>query len=182
MAQAALPSGLAKLLMPPLEPPDTHHLSAAIGWLGLGNQAEAKAELALISPARQNHPDVLEVRWEVHSREKNWDPALETARALVREAPERAASWIFQAYALRRVREGGLQQAWDALRPAYDRFPRQPIIPFNLACYSCQLGRLDEARSWLARAVHIAGKEDIRQMALAEPDLEALWEEIRQWK
>ena len=30
-----------------IEPPDTHHISAALGWLGLGNIAEAKAELAL---------------------------------------------------------------------------------------------------------------------------------------
>jgi tetratricopeptide (TPR) repeat protein len=167
--------------MQPLEPPDTHYLAAAIGWLGLGNLTEAKAELASISPARQNHPDVLEARWAVYSDEKNWDPALQTARALIQEAPERAVSWIFQAYALRRAHDGGLQQAWDALRPAFDRFPRQPIIPFNLACYSCQMRRLEEARSWLARAAQVGGKKDIKQMALAEPDLEALWEEIRQW-
>jgi predicted Zn-dependent protease len=167
--------------MQPLEPPDTHYLSAAIGWLGLGNQGEAKAELASISAARQNHPDVLEVRWAIYSEAKDWDPALQVARALIQEAPERAAGWIFQAYALRRSRNGGLQQAWDALRPASDRFPRQPIIPFNLACYSCQMHRLEEARFWLARAVQIGGKQDIKPMALAEPDLRALWEEIRQW-
>ena len=167
--------------MQPLQPPDTHRLSAAIGWLGLGNRSEAKAELASISPARQNHPDVLEVLWAIHSEEKAWDPALQAARALVQEAPERAAGWIFQAYALRRAHNGGLQQAWEALRPAYNRFPRQPIIPFNLACYSCQMRRLEEARSWLVRAAQIGGKKDIKQMALGEPDLEALWEEIRQW-
>jgi tetratricopeptide (TPR) repeat protein len=156
--------------MQPLEPPDSHCLSAALGWLGLGNQGEAKAELASISPARQNHPDVLEVRWAIYSEEKNWDPALQAARALIEEAPERAAGWIFRAYALRRVSNGGLQQA------------RQPIIPFNLACYSCQMRRLEEARVWLARAAQIGGKEEIKPMALGEPDLEALWEEIRQWK
>ncbi len=168
--------------MEPLEPPDTHYLSAAAGWLGLGNRSEAKAELASVSPARQAHPDVLEVRWAIHVEEKNWDPALQVARALVKAAPERSAGWIFQAYALRRTSLGGLQQAWDALRPAYDLFPRQPIIPFNLACYSCQMRRLEEARSWLARAVLIGGKADLKQMALAEPDLQALWEEIRQWE
>ena len=49
--------------MQKLEPPDTHCFSAAIGWLELGNLAEAKAELAQISPAQQEHPDVLEARW-----------------------------------------------------------------------------------------------------------------------
>ena len=167
--------------MQPLEPPDSHYLSAAIGWLGLGNHREAKAELASISTAGQNHPDVLEARWAIYSQEKDWDPALQVARALVERAPERAAGWILQAYALRRSRNGGLEQAWEALRPAVDRFPRQPIIPFNLACYSCQMHRLEEARSWLARAAQIGGQAGIQQMALAEPDLQALWEEIRQW-
>ncbi|MGO8676861.1 MAG: tetratricopeptide repeat protein [Limisphaerales bacterium] len=167
--------------MQPLEPPDTHYLSAALGWLGLGNQTEAKAELASISPSRQHHPDVLEARWAVYSDEKNWDAALEAARALIKEAPERPAGWVLQAYALRRVHNGGLQQAWDALRPALDLFPLQPVIPFNLACYSCQMRRLEEARSWLARAAQAGEKNDIKQMALGEEDLEPLWEEIRRW-
>jgi hypothetical protein len=33
-----------------LEPPDTHHVSAAIGWLELGNPAEAGEEIARITP------------------------------------------------------------------------------------------------------------------------------------
>jgi predicted Zn-dependent protease len=168
--------------MASLEPPDSHHLSAAIGWLGLGARREANAELAGLSPAAQNHPDVIEVRWSIHSDEEQWDLALEDARALIQAAPGRAAGWIFQAYALRRVPTGGLQQAWDALRPAYDRFPRQPIIPFNLACYSCQLRRLDDARDWLARAAKIGGKREIKPMALTEPDLEPLWQEIQRWE
>ena len=51
--------------MQKLEPPETHHVSAAIGWLGLGNVAEAKAELRQLYAAWQNHPDVLEIRWEI---------------------------------------------------------------------------------------------------------------------
>ncbi len=167
--------------MRPLEPPDTHCLSAAAGWLELGNQAEARAELASISAAAQNHPDVLEVRWALWSDEKNWPEALRVARELVQEAPERAAGWIFRAYALRRVPEGGLQAAWDTLLPASERFPRQAIIAFNLACYACQMRQVQAARSWLARAARTGGKRTIQQMALAEPDLEPLWGEIREW-
>jgi hypothetical protein len=51
-------------------------------------------------------------------------------------------SWIHQAYALRRMTGGGIKAAWDARLPAADRFPSQPMIAFNLACYACQLGRL----------------------------------------
>ena len=103
------------------------------------------------------------------------------ARDLVQEAPKRAAGWIFRAYALRRVPDGGLQAAWDALLPAIERFPHQTIIAFNLSCYACQMGQVEAARTWLGRAAAIGGKSAIRQMALAEPDLEPLWGEVRQW-
>src|ERR1043166_9428290 len=56
---------ILKKLMTRLEPPDTHHLSAAVGWLELGNPAEAGEEIARISPAALEHPDVLEVRWQI---------------------------------------------------------------------------------------------------------------------
>ena len=73
-----------------------------------------------------------------------------------------------------------MRQAWDALRPAFDRFPKEPTIPYNLSCYACQMRQLDEARVWLRRALKIGGKEKVKQMALADPDLQPLWDEIRQ--
>jgi predicted Zn-dependent protease len=163
-----------------LEPPDTHYFFAAIGWLELGNLTEAKAELAQISPAQQEHPDVLEVRWSISAEAKHWEEGLQAAQALLRHAPERSSGWLHQAYALRRVPDGGVQKAWDALLPAFDKFPKEPTIPFNLSCYACQLRQLDAARDWLKRAVAIGGKRKIKQMALQDSDLEPLWDEIRQ--
>ena len=52
-----------------LEPPDSHHLNHAIGWLGLGCVVDARAELAQISPEWQEHPEVLEVRWMLLAQE-----------------------------------------------------------------------------------------------------------------
>jgi tetratricopeptide (TPR) repeat protein len=163
-----------------LEPPDTHYISAAIGWLELGNLAEAQAELAQISPAQQEHPDVLEVRWVVSAAQKHWEEGLQVAQALVRRAPKRSSGWLHQAYALRRVPAGSVQKAWDALLPAFDKFPKEATIPFNLSCYACQLRQLDAARDWLKRAVAVGGKDKIKQMALNDSDLEPLWDEIRQ--
>jgi len=165
--------------MQPLGPPDAHFLSAAAGWFELGNIAEAKAELAKIAPAFRNHADVLEVRWLIHAQEKNWEAGLAAARALVEVAPERSSGWLHRAYAMRRVKAGGLQAAWDALRPTFEKFPAEPIIPYNLSCYACQMGRLEEAREWLQRAVKNGGKENIKVMALNDEDLEPLWEEIK---
>lgn len=164
--------------MQPLEAPDCHHLRAAEGWLELGSPAEAVAELAWIAPERQRHPDVLEVRWSLHARERQWDAALAVARQLVAGAPNRASGWLNHAYALRRATGGGLPQAREALKPAVKQFPKEPVIPFNLACYACQLGQLDEARAWFKRALKVGGREQIKRMALADEDLKPLWPEI----
>ena len=163
-----------------LEPPDTHCFLAAVGWIELGNLAEARAELAQVSQAQQEHPDVLELRWSISAADKRWDEALQVARALLRRAPKRSSGWLHQAYALRRVADGGIQKAWEALLPAFDKFPKEPTIPFNLSCYACQLQQLDIARDWLKRAVAVGGREKIKQMALQDSDLEPLWAEIRQ--
>jgi len=162
-----------------LESPDTHHVLAAVGWMELGNLAEAKAELDQVSAAQQEHPDVLEVRWSFAAQEGRWEDGLQFAQTLLRRAPDECNGWLHQAYALRRAPGGGLQKAWDALLPAAEKFPKEPIIPFNLACYACQMGDLEKARQWLKRAERIGGKQKIRKMALGDSDLEPLWDEIR---
>lgn len=168
-------------VMQPLEPPDSHHLSAALGWLDLGNSAEAELELAKIRPEYSKHPDVLETHWMICAAEQDWPAALRVARTILETMPERSFGWLHQAYALRRVPEGGLQAAWDALMPAADQFPKEPTIPYNLSCYACQIGHLDEARKWLRRALRTGNRAAIKTMALSDADLQPLWEEIKEW-
>ena len=164
--------------MHPLGPPDSHILKSAEGWLELGVPVEATAELDSISPEHQRHPDVLEVRWALQAHARQWAAALETARQLVLAAPDRASGWLHQAYALRRTADGGLARAREALQPAAEKFPKEPVILFNLACYACQLGQLDEARAWVKRAMKVGGKESIKLMALTDEDLKPLWREL----
>jgi tetratricopeptide (TPR) repeat protein len=161
-----------------LEPPDSFCLSAAVGWMELGNLKEAQYELAQVRKALQSHPDVLQLRWEIAARLGTWDQALETARKLMAVAPDHPSGWLHQAYALRRLPGGGLNSAWEALLPAAELFRKESIIPFNLACYACQLGNHDLARIWLKRAMRIGGKQEIQRLALADSDLEPLWPEI----
>lgn len=164
-----------------LEPPDTHHLSAAVGWLELGNPSEAGEEIARLSPPALNHPDVLEVRFTICAAGQRWDAAAEIAEALIGVAPERSSGWVHRAYALRRSQGGGLPLAWAVLRPAFDKFPKVSIIPYNLACYAAQFGRLEEAWDWLHKAMEAEGDVGrIKQMALHDQDLQALWERIRE--
>jgi hypothetical protein len=162
-----------------LEPPDTHFLSAAEGWLGLGDLAEARAELDRISARKQNHPDVLQVRWALLAQEKDWPAALLLARKLLKKAPELSTNWLHHAYSLRRTPDGGLQAAWDALFPALDKFPGNALIPYNLACYACQMQQLDVARILFHRAVKSGGVLEVKKIALNDDDLQPLWEEIR---
>jgi tetratricopeptide (TPR) repeat protein len=169
--------------MDKLEPPQVHYVFAAIGWLELGSLAEAKAELEHLTPEFQNYPEVLEVRWLVCAEEQKWEEGLQIARALLEGAPQSPAGWLHQAYALRRVPAGSVKQAWTSLLPAFDKFPKEPIISYNLSCYACQMNQLDAARVWFKRAIVIGGKkrkEKIKQMALEDSDLRPLWDEIKQ--
>jgi tetratricopeptide (TPR) repeat protein len=165
--------------MQQLEPPDTHYLSAAVGWSELGNYVEAEEDLNRVSAMQQCHPDVLEVRWLILAQTGRWEAALEAARTLLKMAPNRSSGWLHQAYALRRAAKDGLRLAWDALLPAFKRFPREATIPYNLSCYACQMDQIDEARSWLQRAMVLGDRSEIKQMALSDPDLKPLWAEIR---
>lgn len=163
-----------------LEAPDLHLLQAAQGWLGLGSLRDALTELDGISAENQRHPGVLELRWIIHIQQENWDAALAAARDLLAEEPGSANSWLHHAYALRRATEGGLAEARAALEPALEKFPKEPVISYNLSCYACQMQDLEVARKWFQRALKVGKKKEIKTMALADPDLEPLWEEIRQ--
>jgi len=57
----------------PLEAPDIHFLNHAHGWLGLDLPQEAVVELNAIAPEFQNHPDVLDARWQLETRLNNWE-------------------------------------------------------------------------------------------------------------
>ena len=66
-----------------IEPPASHHLLAAIGWLELGNDLEAQHELEQVGEALQNHPEVIKVRWRICAKTKNLDSAVEIARSII---------------------------------------------------------------------------------------------------
>jgi Flp pilus assembly protein TadD len=159
-----------------------HQLNAVLGWLELGNLPEARIELNRLGSDVQSRPDLLEVRWILDARQEDWAEALRTAERLVEVSPDNSAGWLHRAYAARRVPDHGLETAAALLKPAFEKFPKDPTIPYNLACYACQLGHLDEARTWLLEAVKRGSAKKIRTMGLSDSDLEPLWPEIRKLK
>ena len=144
----------------------------------LGNLPEATAELNRIPAPFQNHPRVLETRWNIAAQARDWAAALALARTLLDTAPEISSGWLHHSYSVRRAPGGGVQAAWDALFPALEKFPKTAIIPYNLACYACQLRQLDTARALFKRALDLTDKSRLKEMALQDSDLQLLWPEI----
>ena len=162
--------------MKALEPPALLYLEASKGWEMLGCLPEAVQELDQIPPHLQVHPDVLETRFAIFAKAKKWSICMELAAAMLDLAPERPTTWINSAFTLHELKQ--TQEAWEALFSVKDRFPDVPTIPYNLACYACQLGRVDDSRDLLRRAFKIGG-DQYRRMALQDADLQPLWDEIR---
>ena len=164
--------------MKPLDVSDIHLLRAAEGWLELGDEVEALSELEGVSEREKNHPAVLEIRFQIFAKRKEWDVCRKVAEAIIEQLPNHAGGWLNLAYATRRATGGNEQAAFDILQPVAKKFPDEPTIPYNLACYTCQIGRLEEARRWLARALKIGNVRQLKLMALTDSDLKPLWKEI----
>ena len=163
--------------MKPLEPPDTFHAEAAEGWLELGNHIQAGAELDQIAPGRWAHPDVLELRWHVYAAAKKWETALEIASALIQLVPEHQAGWVHRSYCLNELKLTA--EARDNLLPIVAKFPDDATIRYDLACYECKLGGVDQGRIWLENAFRIGDSRRMKQAALNDPDLARLWKSLR---
>jgi len=163
--------------MSALQSPDSHHLSAAEGWLELGNAHEAQAELECLSDEAQGRVEVLAVRWGILAQFKSWDQCVVVAERIVELAPDEVFGWIHRSYALHELKR--TQTARDSLLPATKLFPKIETIPYNLACYECQWGDLAAARDWFRRALKLHDRADLKARALDDPDLQPLWSEIK---
>jgi predicted Zn-dependent protease len=145
----------------------------------LGNPSEASEELEKIRTKLRKHPDVLEMQWQICARIKHWEPALSLARAITKHAPEQPNGWINLAFALHELQR--TQEAWDHLFAVAEKFPKEPTVAYNLACYAAQLGRLWEAEQWLKQAFKVGEPRVLKPLALADGDLKPLWAAIGKW-
>lgn len=159
--------------------PYHQRLLAAVGWLELGLPAEGLSELSALPAELMEHPWILGLRYSLHSKQLAWTEALTVAKVWVLKAPNEAAAWVGRSYAARRYPGGSIAEALTLLEPAGFLFPDDTAIPFNLACYQAQLGNLVEAWRWWTVALSRGDAAELRQRALAEPDLEPLWPELR---
>ena len=134
----------------PLEPPDSHHLLAAEGWLELGDSHAAAEELENIAPALHVHPAVLEIRWLISATEGKWAVCLELATAMTERIPKAPFGWIHRSFALHELKR--TEEARDNLLDVIANFPDDATLRYNLACYESQLGHLNLALAYLEKA------------------------------
>ena len=159
-----------------IEPPDSHHLRSAEGWLELGNPQESLIDLERITPSNQNHPDVLAVRWHIFEKLKNWEQCVLIAHQMMEISPENPRGFIDHANAL--FFWGRTEEAYQSGKIAMKKFPKNAVLPYNMACYACRLGDLDECWGFLEKACKLGNKEEIKNWARRDPDL-AILREIR---
>lgn len=171
-----IPDSRGSMATRQIEAPDIHFLNSAIGWLELGSTEEAKQDLDKISFLTRYHPDVLLIRWKVHARSKDWNRALDVAKALVRISQEKPTGWICLAYSLYNTHQHA--DAWTQLLTAEKRFPNISAIPYFLACLACQMGKTTEASKWLGRWNDMVNESDLKETARKDPRLQPVWKEF----
>lgn len=153
---------------------------AAEGWLELGSWLEANEELENITPPMRGHPKVLCLRWEIYAKAGRWEMASEVGRSLSILVPDDPLGWIRWAYALHEMKH--TREAYDVVNSVVAKFPEEATMPYNLACYCCQLGNCQEALAWLKCAIALEGENEVRLKAIADRDLEPLWPELGKLK
>jgi tetratricopeptide (TPR) repeat protein len=151
-------------------------LEAVEGWLMLDAPAEAMIEFEAVPEAHREHPNALALQWRLSRALGRPEDAWHAAYKLCELMPSCAGAWICQADCLRELR--GMQAAADLLLSVVDRFPGEPIIPYNLACCLTQAGESDAAWKWLHAAFDADPEDQLKQLAVQDPDLIPLWEKL----
>ena len=148
-----------------------HRLDAAHGYIDLGMFEEAWDELESLPPDLRADDVVFEMRLEIFQRMQKWESARILAESLAKRSPENPGWWLAWSDSIRR--EQSVEAASEVLRQAAMIHPTVAIITYKLACYSCVLGDVAEARDLLAKAIEL--DDSFKMIALDDPDLDAIF-------
>jgi len=144
---------LSTLWSVPLERPDRQHCQAAEGYVELGIFLEADTELDKIDPFNRAAPELLATRLAIYRGLKKWELMQQIAKRLKEFEPENVQWTISLAYATRRAFSTDI--AMEILVNAEARFPKEGAIPYNLACYYCQLREIEKAKCYLKKRLKL---------------------------
>lgn len=153
-------------------------LQAAVGYLELGMLVEANDEIENLAPDLKTSSPVLGVRMQIYRAAEKWPLMEVVARELLKRHSNEPVYWHDLAWAVRRA--DSINAAQKILLDASNRFPNDAMTHFNLGCYACQLGDIEEAKTRVGRAIELDAK--FKMLALDDPDLEPLWKDIEEAK
>jgi tetratricopeptide (TPR) repeat protein len=146
----------------------------ATGFLALGLLNEASDEFEAIEGPDRLSPEVMSVRCDLYVAAKNWDLLFAVARELTRSRPADEKGWIHAGIALRKLDR--VAEARAVLLEAEPMHRARAFLHYNLGCYHCLLGEMDEARDRVRRACRIDA--EFKKAALDDLDLKAIWGEV----
>lgn len=157
-----------------MTPSDRHHIRAAEGYLELGLFLDADAELDQVAPEFRHEREVLAVRVGIYQALEKWELMRTVAARLARIEPDNVGCAVSLAFATRRAES--IEAAKLLLLAAVENHPDEPLLHYNLACYECQLGDIEVAKSRLAQAFSL--NAGYRLIALTDEDLAPLWDSL----
>lgn len=157
-----------------LELPELKRWQAATGFVELQMFDDANEELEKIDPFNRAAPEVLAVRLAIYHGLKKWELMQQIAKRLHEFQPDNVEWTISLAYATRRA--DSIEAAKEVLLNAEPKFPNEPAIRYNLACYFCQIGDIQNAKNYLKKAFE--RDPNCRMTALEDEDLKPLWDSL----
>jgi hypothetical protein len=149
-------------------------MQRADGFLDLMLWERARAELENLPAEWRESLLHYQLLLRLAFGEEDWKSAAAWADALRKGDPNVPDYWVQFAYATRREHDIGT--AREILVEAIEKFPSEPVIPYNLACYACSTGDIHLARKYLRAAFGL--EQGYRDLALEDEDLESMWDEI----
>ncbi|TAG31739.1 MAG: hypothetical protein EAZ36_02850 [Verrucomicrobia bacterium] len=152
------------------------HFAYAAAYLELRLFSDARAELSGLSADFLASSRVLPLRLAIALADGAWAEVIDLAPALIAHDSSKEQPWVAWAYALRELEQ--VTDAQETLLTAA-RLISEPsiVVSYNLACYACLLGELDQARHLLEQV--FARDEHWREAARTDPDLAALYPESK---
>jgi len=161
--------------MPPSSITTRRRLEYAKGYIELGMIKEASEELEAISNEARTTVEVQRVHVDLYMEAKRWDQVVNAAKPVCEATPTDDGAWIAWAYALRELQR--VKEAQDVLLRAEPLHGATcAVLHYNLACYACLLGQMQEARRRLSLACKM--DENSKAAAMEDDDLRALWDDI----
>jgi hypothetical protein len=155
-------------------------ISYALGYIELGLVNQASDELESIEGEDRLSIPVMLARIELYMEAKDWELLVAVAKGVAKADPKHERAWIGWAYGLRCLER--VAEAKAVLLEADGHHGKaSALLHYNLSCYECLLGDIEQAKTRLHQACKMGGKQ-FKTMALDDEDLKPMWEQIAAMK